>query len=271
VAGSARRGRAKADRRGPAALRRLCGTAHMLAMALGLAVLAVPGGADDGVLVFAAASLQTALDPVAADYTAETGTAIRVAYASSAALARQIAAGAPADLFVSAHPDWMDWLAARGLIRDETRRDLLGNRLVLVRPAERPGPPGLDLGAGRIAVGLTDAVPAGLYAKAALQSLGLWEVARPRLVETDNVRVALALVARGDVAQGIVYASDAWIEPRVTVVAELPEDSHPPILYPGAVVAGGASGAEAFLDHLSGAEAQARFVASGFRPVERRP
>lgn len=240
------------------------------ALGLCLALILAGGAARAGdLLIFAAASLQTVLDPVAADYAETTGRDIRISYASSAALARQIAAGAPADLFLSANADWMDWLDEAGRINEATRADVIGNALVLVRPVGARPTDRIALVEGRIAVGLTEAVPAGIYARAALTSLGLWDAARPHLVETENVRVALALVARGDVAQGIVYASDVAAEPRVSEVARFPATSHPPIIYPGAVIAGGKTeAAEAFLTHLQSEPVQAAFVAGGFQRLE---
>lgn len=219
----------------------------------------------DRVLVFAAASLQTALDGIAADYTARTGQQVVVSYAGTSALARQIDRGAPADLFLSANTDWMGWLAERGRIVPDSRRDILGNRLVLIAPAPAAPEP-LDhlpdlLGDGRLAVALTEAVPAGQYAKAALQSLGLWEAVANRLAEADNVRAALALVALAEAPLGIVYASDALAEPRVAVVATFPAESHPRITYQGALIR--ADGA-AFLNHLSSDAARTVFAAHGF-------
>ena len=229
-----------------------------------IALLASPVSAET-VSVFAAASLQTALDEAGARYEAETGTAVRVTYAGSATLARQISEGAPADLFVSANVQWMDWLGEAMPLAGRT--DLLGNRLVLIAPA--PAEP-LELAAlpealgdGRLATGQVEAVPAGIYAREALTSLGLWEALSGRLAQTDNVRIALALVARGEAPFGIVYASDAVAEPAVAVVAEFPEGSHAPITYPAALTRESPEAA-AFLDWLQGAEAGAIFAAQGF-------
>lgn len=244
---------------------------RILAGALALLVLAAPArGAD--VTVFAAASLKTALEEVAAEWRAGTDRRAVLVFAGSSALARQIERGAPADLFVSANAAWMDRLDRAGLIRTDTRRDLLGNRLVLIAhgPAEpRVIGPGLDLdgllGDGRLALALVDAVPAGIYAKAALESLGLWAGVAARVVQADNARAALALVALGEAPLGIVYATDARAEPRVGVVGRFPETSHPPIVYPAAVTTEArAPLAEAFLDHLSGPAAARRFQAHGF-------
>jgi molybdate transport system substrate-binding protein len=196
-------------------------------------------------LVFAAASLKDALDAAIVEYTAETGRAVVASYASSSTLARQIEQGAPADLFISANPEWMDYLAERGLIRADSRADLLGNGLVLVAPKDSAVSveiaPGFDLpGAlvgGRLAMGDPDHVPAGTYGKAALESLGVWRAVAPAVIRADNVRAALALVARGEAPLGIVYRSDAVADADVRVVAVFPPDSHPPIVYPLAVIA----------------------------------
>jgi molybdate transport system substrate-binding protein len=196
-------------------------------------------------LVFAAASLKDALDAAIVEYTAETGRAVVASYASSSTLARQIEQGAPADLFISANPEWMDYLAERGLIRADSRADLLGNGLVLVAPKDSAVSveiaPGFDLpGAlvgGRLAMGDPDHVPAGTYGKAALESLGVWRAVAPAVIRADNVRAALALVARGEAPLGIVYRSDAVADTDVRVVAVFPPDSHPPIVYPFAVIA----------------------------------
>jgi len=196
--------------------------------------------------VFAAASLKESLDEVAAAYEREHGQAVRVSYAGSSALARQIEQGAPADVFISADLDWMDWLQARELIDPATRAELLGNALVLIAPAMVTLPaidltPGADLvpllGAdGHLALALTASVPAGKYAKAAFESLGIWQTVQPQVAEAENVRAALLLVARGEAPLGVVYASDARAEPRVQVIASFPAGSHPAIIYPVAVL-----------------------------------
>ena len=211
------------------------------------ALLALCGGiaarpADRPLTVFAAASLKESMDAAAAAYGRATGVPVRVSYAASSALARQIEQGAPADVFVSADLDWMDWLQQRSLIDTATRHDLLGNTLVLVAPQTSPaGPlrlrPGTDLrpllgGDGRIALALTTSVPAGKYAKAALESLGMWKALASRAAEAENVRAALLLVARGETPLGVVYGSDARAEPRVKVLATFPAGTHPPIVYP---------------------------------------
>lgn len=241
------------------------------------ATLALGAGPDaaraDNVLVFAAASLKTAMDEIAPAFEAATGDRLVVSLAGSSALARQIQAGAPADLFISASPDWMDTVEADGLIQAGTRVDLLGNAIVLIAHGRDASPleisPALDLAAllgdGRLAMALVDAVPAGIYGKAALESLGLWQATAPKVAQADNVRAALALVAAGEAPYGIVYATDAAAEDNVTVVATFPADSHPPIVYPAAVmVQSGTPAAVAALAYLRGREARAAFEKQGF-------
>jgi molybdate transport system substrate-binding protein len=225
------------------------------------------------VTVFAAASLQTALDAVAAAWHELGGGEAVISYAATSALARQIEQGAPADIFISADLDWMAYLAERGLTRIDTTTNLLGNRLVLVAPADAASPveitPSLDLvgmlGGGRLAVANTEAVPAGRYARAALESLGLWQGVAGHLAEAENVRAALAFVSRGEAPLGIVYASDDVADPTVEAVGVFPEDSHPPIIYPATIVADSDNpAAAAFLAFLRSTTAQCIFEAQGF-------
>lgn len=243
-----------------------------------LALLLSAHAAVADVTVFAAASLKTALDRIAADYTAETGTDVTLSYGGSSTLARQIAEGAPADIFLSASTAWMDDLADKAVIQPASRRDLLGNRLILI------GPPGaapvtidatLDLAAllagGKLAMAMVDSVPAGQYGKEALESLGLWATAEPSVVQSENVRAALQLVALGEAPYGIVYASDAMAEPGVTPAGTFPEDSHTPITYPGALTLTASPEAAAFLDHLSTPKATEVFSANGFLPLTAAP
>lgn len=249
----------------------------MRCVGLGLAValLAAPVAGAETVTVFAAASLKNALDEVATAWEAETGNDVVIAYDGSAKLAKQIIAGAPADVFVSAAEDWMDAVAAEGLVAEGTRRDLLGNRLILV--AHGAVPPveigaGLDLAGmlagGKLAMGMVDSVPAGQYGKAALESLGLWASVQGSVAQSENVRAALALVAAGEAPLGIVYASDALAEPGVTVVGTFPADSHPPIRYPVAVIDGAGPAAVAFADALASEGAAAVFAAQGFEVLK---
>jgi molybdate transport system substrate-binding protein len=257
------------------ALARLLAAVGLL-LALPLSSLPAPAQEARPVTIFAAASLQTALNAVSAEWRRETGKSATFSYAASSALARQIEQGAPADLFASADLDWMDWLQARRLIRPETRRTLLGNSLVLIAGRDWTGDlaigPGFGLaaalGESRLALANPQAVPAGKYAQQALTSLGVWDRVGPRVAGADNVRAALALVARGEARFGIVYETDARTEPRVRVVGRFPADSHPPILYPVALTAGAAHpDAAAFLAYLGGPAATRIFEAEGFAVI----
>jgi molybdate transport system substrate-binding protein len=202
--------------------------------------------ADASITVFAAASMKNALDDANKAFTKATGIKVVASYAATSALVKQIEAGAPADVFVSADLKWMDYVVAHKLVQPETRVNLLGNKLVLIAPKASKLDHvaiahGFDIaklaGDGRIAVANVTAVPAGRYAKAALQSLGVWAAAARKLAQAQNVRAALAYVARGETAIGIVYATDAKVEPDVKVVGIFPENSHPPITYPVAATA----------------------------------
>ncbi len=228
------------------------------------------------VLVFAAASLKTALDAIAAQWRAETGKRATISYAASSTLAKQIENGAPAELFISADRDWMDYLQKRKLIDPETRVDLLGNRLVLIAPADSavrvtiaPGfPLARLLGDGHLAMADPRAVPAGIYAKAALMKLGAWPAIAFRIAAAENVRAALLLVARGEAPLGIVYQTDAAAEPAVRVVGIFPADSHPPIVYPMALTPVAGPAAAAFASTLRGPAARKLFEAQGFTVLD---
>ena len=227
------------------------------------------------ITVFAAASLTNVLEELAADYTKQTGTSVTLSFAASSALARQIEAGARVDAFISADQEWMDYLAARQLIEPASRRDVAGNALVLVAPADSmvalaigPGfPLAQALGGGRLAVADPATVPAGRYAQAALTKLGVWVRVAGRLANADNVRAALAFVARGEAPLGIVYATDAKIEKKVRVVGVFPAGSHAPIAYPAAVPVGGQAAGATFLDFLASPAGQAVFARYGFTPA----
>jgi molybdate transport system substrate-binding protein len=234
--------------------------------------MAGPGHARD-LVVFAAASLKTALDTATQEFTALTGTGIAVSYGGSSVLARQIGFGAPADVFISASADWMDDLATRGLIDAETRYDLLGNRLVLIAHGADQPPVVLDqsldldalLQGKRMAMALVDAVPAGIYGKAAWTTLGLWSGVEGAVAQTDNVRAALALVATGEAPLGVVYATDAAASETVSVIAHFPADSHPPITYPVAAISGVTHPeTQKFLSFLAGPDAAETFKRHGF-------
>ena len=252
---------------------------------LGLAALALAGWFGLGVpgspalaqakpaLVFAAASLKNALDDVAAQYERETGKKVTISYGASSALAKQIEAAAPADLFISADLDWMDYLQTRNLIKTETRGNMLGNRLVLVAPKDSPASikigPGFPLvellGGGRLAMADPKAVPAGKYGRAALESLGVWQAVELRVAAAENVRAALALVSRGEAPLGIVYQTDAAADPNVKIVGMFPEDTHPPIIYPAALLASTTNGdAPAFLAYMRAPGARPAWEKQGF-------
>ncbi|AUH33332.1 molybdate ABC transporter substrate-binding protein [Paracoccus tegillarcae] len=243
-----------------------------LALAAVLSLFVLPVQAEE-ITVFAAASLKTAMDQIAADWQEQTGDMVLVSYGGSSALGRQIVQGAPADLFISASPAWMDEVEAAGLVQPGSRRDLLGNTLVLIASGEAdpltavPADPVAMLDGGKLAMALVDAVPAGQYGKQALQSLGVWDAMEPHVAQADNVRAALALVATGAAPYGVTYASDAIAEPRVTAVYTFPDGSHDPITYPAALTTDAAPAAAAFHDALSGPEAAAIFRANGFIPL----
>ncbi|MGO3126490.1 MAG: molybdate ABC transporter substrate-binding protein [Luteimonas sp.] len=250
-------------------------TALLLTALAALAFLPAAAQERAPITVFAAASLKESMDAAAARYQRDTGQAVRVSYAASSALARQIEQRAPADVFVSADLEWMDWLQARNLIDPASRRVLLGNTLVLVAPADSAAQPlalarGTDLlpllGArGRLSLALTASVPAGKYARAAFESLGQWSALQPRVAESDSVRSALTLVARGEAPLGVVYGSDAQAEPRVKVLATFPAGSHPAIVYPVARIAASRHPqSDAFVRWLDGEAASAIFRAHGF-------
>jgi molybdate transport system substrate-binding protein len=251
-------------------LRRSDCAARMLALAM---LFVTPAAMAQDVTVFAAASLKNALDDINAAWTATSGKAATISYAASPALAKQIEEGAPADVFVSADLDWMAYLSERGLIKPDTEVQLLGNRIVLIAPADSPAAaelaPGVDLagllGDGRLAMANVDAVPAGRYGKAALESLGLWDSLADRVAQAENVRAALALVSTGEAPLGIVYQTDAAADPGVRILDTFPEDTHPPIIYPAAETAE-ATGpdAAAFLAFLRTPAAADLFEAQGF-------
>jgi molybdate transport system substrate-binding protein len=247
------------------------------ALAAGFAAARTPAAAEP-ITVFAAASLKESFDEAAAAYHKATAQPVRVSYAASSALARQIEQGAPADVFVSADLDWMDYLRERKLIDDGSRRNLLGNTLVLIAPktskaqavALKPGVKLLPLlGDGRIALALTASVPAGKYARAAFTSLGVWDQLQPKVAEAENVRAALMLVARGEAPLGVVYGSDAKAEPNVRVLATFPAGSHPPIVYPIARLSASKQlNAAAFVKWLKSPAASAIFRRHGFAALD---
>ncbi len=223
--------------------------------------------------VFAAASMKNALDEVDAAYTRKTGVKLVVSYASSSALMKQIEQGAPADVFVSADLDWMDYGSQKKVINDATRLNLLGNRIVLIAPkdaklADVTIGPGFDLaklaGDGRVTTGDVRAVPVGKYAKPALEKLGAWTAVEPKMAMAENVRAALALVARGEAALGIVYETDAKVEPGVKIIGYFPADSHPPITYPVAATKDAKPQTNDYLAFLRSQAAKTIFEKYGF-------
>ena len=247
----------------------------LAAAAIGFTLLPVDArAADTGPLVFAAASLKDALDQVNAAWRKASGKEATISYAASSALAKQIEQGAPADIFISADEDWMDYLATRKLIKLDTRFDLLGNTLVLIAPADSklaakiaPGFPLAQLiGDGHLAMANTNSVPAGKYGKAALTKLGVWDAVSAKVAQAENVRAALQLVSTGEAPLGIVYATDAKSDPKVKVLDIFPGDTHAPIIYPAAQTAASTQAdAGAFLSFLQTPAARSLFEAQGFK------
>lgn len=251
----------------------------LVALVLLVASAAPPARAQSrDLLVFAAASLKNALDEINAAYAREKGQQATTSYAGSSALAKQIEAGAPADVFISADLDWMNYLEELKLVRTETRSNLLGNKIVLVAPASSAVSlavgPGFDLAGalgsdGRLAMANPGSVPAGKYGKAALEKLGVWPSVQNRVAPAENVRAALLLVARGEAPLGIVYATDAAAERNVEIVGTFPADTHPPIVYPVAVTTRSTNpGAAAYLAYLKSAASRAAFEKQGFTLLE---
>jgi molybdate transport system substrate-binding protein len=251
---------------------------HRLAVCLiALSILFGPVAApaqDKTLTIFAAASMKNALDEIDAAYTAKSGTRMVASYGASSALAKQIEQGAPADLFISADTEWMDYAAGKNAIDRPSRINLLANSLVLIAAKDSRLDsvtigPGFDLvrlaGDGRIATGDVRAVPVGKYARAALQKLGAWSAAEAKFAFAENVRAALLLVSRGEAVLGIVYATDAKVEPGLKIVGTFPEDSHPAIVYPVAATATAKPGAANYLAFLRSSAAKAIFEKYGFK------
>lgn len=238
--------------------------------------LAPAARAQDTMLVFAAASLKDALDSVNAAWVQRGGVRPATSYAASSALAKQIEAGAPAQVFLSADLDWMDYVEKRNLIQQNTRKNLLGNKLVLIAPASSkvqatiaPNFPLAQLLGpnGRLTTGDPQHVPVGKYARTALEKLGVWDSVSGRIAAAENVRAALALVARDEAPLGIVYETDALADPKVRVVAHFPDGLHPPVIYPAAALRGAKPEAAAYLQFLSSAQAKDTFRKFGFTPL----
>lgn len=248
-----------------------------LALALFFIGCSLPAGADEResqrIVVFAAASLADVLHEIGQAFERETGTPVRLSFAASSALARQIESGAPADAYVSAHLEWMDHLERKALIERETRRHVAGNELVLIASASshatldiEPGFALADaLGRGRLAIADPASVPAGRYARAALTALGVWSQVESRLVPAQDVRSALAHVSRGEAPLGIVYRTDARVDGGVRIVDVFPAATHPPIVYAAAAVRGGRPAGRTFVSFLAGASARAILSRHGFK------
>jgi molybdate transport system substrate-binding protein len=261
-----------ANTHGSATMHRLARYLFALAILLGLACS--PALAQDKSLtVFAAASMKNALDDIDAAYSAKSGIKIVASYAASSALAKQIEQGAPADVFVSADTDWMDYSIGKKTVIEATRVNLLGNSIVLIAPNDSKIDkvaigPGFDLsklaGDGKIATADVKSVPVGKYARASLEKLGAWTATEPKFAMTENVRAALALVARGEAVLGIVYATDAKVEPGVKIVGTFPADSHPAIIYPVAATASAKPEAAEYLAFLRTSTAKTIFEKYGF-------
>ena len=255
-------------------MQRLARPLFALLLLLLLGSATSPAFADDRSLtVFAAASMKNALDEIDAAFTAKSGVKVAASYAASSMLAKQIEQGAPADIFVSADTDWMDYATAKKTINDATRVNLLGNSIVLIAPKDSKIDhvtigAGFDLaslaGDGRIATGDVKSVPVGKYAKAALEKLGAWQAAEAKFAMADSVRAALTLVARNEAMLGIVYATDAKIEPGVKIVGTFPADSHPPIIYPVAATTTAKPEASDYLAFLRSPAAKAVLEKYGF-------
>lgn len=257
------------------ARRKLASLALALAVSLAFAFPAVAQqGGKLGPVVFAAASLKSALDAIAPAFNAETSRTLSLVYGSSAVLAKQINQGAPADVFISADLQWMDYLEKANLLRPGTRRNLLGNDLVLIEPRDASATlkiaPGFDLagatGDGKIAVCTITSCPGGIYAKQALEKLGVFGAVEPKLAQADNIRTALALVSRGEAKFGIVYGTDPKADPKVKVVDAFPESTHSPIIYPVAVIAASKDpDATRFVAFLSSQTATKILIGQGFK------
>ncbi|MBX9932944.1 MAG: molybdate ABC transporter substrate-binding protein [Methylobacterium sp.] len=242
----------------------------------GILPASISTSTEPPVIVFAAASLKNALDDAVTAWSKETGKVAKMSYAASSALAKQIEAGAPADLYFSADLDWMDYAEKKAALRPGTRSNILRNALVLIAPKDKPEAialtPGLDLvgrlGGGRLAVANVDAVPAGKYGKAALETVGAWSGVKDKLAQAENVRAALLLVARGEAPLGIVYATDAVSDPSVRVVGTFPANSHPPVIYPLAVTKESTNpDAVSLLAYLRSAPARVFFERQGFTVI----
>jgi molybdate transport system substrate-binding protein len=249
---------------------------RLLMLVCACAGTAVAGDESSTVLVFGAASLTNVLDDLSNAFTAQTKVPVKSSLAASSVLAKQIEAGAPADVFFSADLEWMDYLEQRKLLKPGSRHDVVGNSLVLIAPADSTVSvkiqKGVDLRValgprGKLATGDPDSVPVGKYARAALEKLGVWDTISGQIVRAENVRAALAFVARGEAPLGIVYKTDALAEKKVKIVAEFPADTHPPITYPIALTTHGGAAAQQFADFVRSQPAGQIFRKYGFAPL----
>ncbi|HEY6921918.1 MAG TPA: molybdate ABC transporter substrate-binding protein [Steroidobacteraceae bacterium] len=260
--------------------KRVMRRALLSGLCLAFCGLSIAGGTQAAeeaqpILVFDAASLTDVVEDLGRAFTASSHVPVRSSPAASSALAKQIEAGAAADVFFSADLEWMDYLDQRKLLRPGSRHDVVSNRLVLIASADNKVnvkvAPGFDLlgalGDGRLASGDPDSVPVGKYAQAALEKLGVWNSVAPRIVRAENVRSALAFVARGEAPLGIVYRTDALADKRVRIVDEFPPDSHPPIVYPIALTTRAGPAAQRFLDFVTSEAAKPIFRKYGFQPA----
>ncbi len=250
----------------------------ILTVLLSLLLLSTPAWSAETIKVYAAASLTNALNELKVQYEKTHDVSIKTSFAGSATLAKQIEAGAPAHIFASADQQWMNYLQKRRLIQAGSRRELLGNTLVLIAPKNQAVNIKLDAGVvdptlfkGRICTGDPASVPVGVYAKAALQKLGWWSMLNKNIVATDDVRTALAFVERAECAFGIVYATDAKISNKVTVVARFPAHLHPPMVYPFALLPHASTAAQGFFQYLQSPEAQVIFNQYGFISLAKKP
>jgi molybdate transport system substrate-binding protein len=244
----------------------------LLSLTVQAAALPSPDAKQPPILVFAAASLTDALREIGAKYEGSSHVQVKESFDASSNMARQIEAGAPADIFFSADTEWMDYLQSRNLIQTETRKDVVGNRLVLIAPSGSQitlriaphFPLAAALGTGRLATGDPDSVPVGRYAHSALSALGVWDEVAPRLLRAENVRAALMYVGRGEAPLGIVYASDAQVDKDVRVVDTFPANTHEPIVYPVALTKSAKSQAAQFISFLVSPQSKKIFRKYGF-------
>ena len=250
----------------------------LLALTVGLLAMPVvgqePAGTEPSITVFAAASSTDVMTELAKRYEAEHPVKVRLNFAASSVLAKQIEQAAPCDVYLSADQKWMDYLAEKKLIQDGTRRDIVGNQLVVITPVDKTLAIKMEkdfnlagVFEGRLAMGDPEHVPAGIYAKEALQSMGWWEALKDRIAPAENVRAALRLVEMGETDAGIVYWSDSKSSAKVAVAGVFPEDAHTPILYPIALCVSAAPDAMAFLEYVAGSEASPVWKEAGFRPL----